>query len=164
MTRVDLLLSFLRILSFLTVCICMPYMSIEWIYHKQSPECVLWRRLFLKKFQSSQENACVGQVFRPATLLKWDSNTGIFSWNLQIFKKTYSEKYLLTAISDLHSQVAWRSSNLLSRTSGIPKTEKPATNFNPFNHFFFVSYQVLCMVNSQMASLANSLGIRLRSD
>ena len=37
---------------------------------------VLFKKVFLKILQISQENACVG-VWRPATLLKKDSNTSL---------------------------------------------------------------------------------------
>ena len=40
------------------------------------------RQEFLKILESSQENTCVGW---PATLLKRDSNIGIFPWILQNF-------------------------------------------------------------------------------
>ena len=39
------------------------------------------------------------QVWKPATLLKRDSNTAIFLWNLEIFKNTYFEKNLRRAAS-----------------------------------------------------------------
>ena len=46
--------------------------------------------LFLKILQMSQEYTCVGvsffakmKAFRPATLLKRDSYTGVFLWNLR---------------------------------------------------------------------------------
>ena len=39
------------------------------------------------------------QVFRPATLLKRDSNAGAFLRNLKIFKSTYFEEYLRTTAS-----------------------------------------------------------------
>ena len=51
------------------------------------------KNLFFKISQYSQENKCVGvsflikmQTFRPATLLKGDSNTGVF---LTIFRKIF---------------------------------------------------------------------------
>ena len=54
------------------------------------------RTLFLKISQYSQENACVGisllikmQAFRAPTLLKWDSNTGVFCEHWEIFKNNY---------------------------------------------------------------------------
>ena len=37
---------------------------------------------------------------RSTTLLKGDSNTGVFCEYCEIFKKTYSEERLLTAASD----------------------------------------------------------------
>ena len=52
-----------------------------------------YKKLFFKISQYSQENNCVGvfflikmQTFRPATLLKGDSNTVVF---LTIFKKKF---------------------------------------------------------------------------
>ena len=51
------------------------------------------KKLFFKISQYSQENNCVGVsllrkmlTFSPATLLKGDSNTGVF---LTIFKKNF---------------------------------------------------------------------------
>ena len=51
------------------------------------------KKVFLKISQYSQKNNCVGvsflikmQTFRPATLLKGDSNTVVF---LTIFKKNF---------------------------------------------------------------------------
>ena len=41
--------------------------------------CVLWKKLLLKISQHSQESC------RPATLLKADSNTGVFLWILHKF-------------------------------------------------------------------------------
>ena len=52
---------------------------------------VLWKKVFLKILQVSQENASVRvsliklQAWRPASLLKRGSNTGAFLWNLQNF-------------------------------------------------------------------------------
>ena len=40
---------------------------------------VLWKKLFLKHLQYSQESC------RPATLLKKDSDTGVFLWILRNF-------------------------------------------------------------------------------
>ena len=60
---------------------------------------VLWKKLFLKISQYSQES------FRPATFLKRDSNTGVFLWICEIFKSTYFEEHLLTAASDFLKQL-----------------------------------------------------------
>ena len=55
------------------------------------------KKLFLKTSQYSLENTCLGvffdkmQALSPATLLKRDSNTGVF---LCIFKNTYFEEHL----------------------------------------------------------------------
>ena len=49
--------------------------------------------VFLRISQCSQENNCLGvsfmnmQAWRPATLLKTDSNIGIFLWNLRNFQE-----------------------------------------------------------------------------
>ena len=43
--------------------------------------CVLWRKLFLKISQYSQERC------RPVTLLKTDSNVGVFLWILRSFSE-----------------------------------------------------------------------------
>ena len=40
---------------------------------------VLWKKLFLKRLQYSQESS------RPANLLKRDSSTGVFPWIVQNF-------------------------------------------------------------------------------
>ena len=56
-------------------------------YRKQTEAAVhrcFSNEVFWKFFQYSQENTCVGvSFFRPATLLKWDSNTGVFLWILR---------------------------------------------------------------------------------
>ena len=65
--------------------------SIEDSYLEAATGGVLQKKLFLKVSQYSQENKCVSlfliklQVFSPASLLKRDSNTGVFLWILQIF-------------------------------------------------------------------------------
>ena len=42
------------------------------------------------------------QAFRPATLLKWDTITGVFLWILRnCWKNTYFEEHLLTTASDI---------------------------------------------------------------
>ena len=57
---------------------------------------VLWKKLFLKISQYSQENC------RPPTLLKRDSNTGVFLWLLRkFFEEHIFLRNLLTAASDL---------------------------------------------------------------
>ena len=65
------------------------------------------RKLFLKLSHYSLENTCVGisflmkmQAFRPAALLKRDSNTGVFCEHWESFKNTYFEEHLQTAASD----------------------------------------------------------------
>ena len=52
--------------------------------------------MFLKIWQILQENNYVGaffliklQAFRPATLLKRDSNTGVIMWNLRNFQEHF---------------------------------------------------------------------------
>ena len=57
------------------------------------------KHLFLKTLQYSQENTCDGgsfsvkmQDFGPVTLLKRDSNTGVFLWILQNFQEHLSWK------------------------------------------------------------------------
>ena len=52
----------------------------------------LWKKLFLKISQYSQESTCVGvcsliklPVFAPVTLLKRDSNTAAYLWTLGNF-------------------------------------------------------------------------------
>ena len=52
------------------------------------------KKLFIKISQYSQESC------RLATLLKTDSNTGIFPEYCEIFKNTYFEEHLLAAASD----------------------------------------------------------------
>ena len=60
--------------------------------------------MFVKFLQISQENTCVGvsltklQAFGSGTLLKRDSNTGVFLWNLQnfyerLFWRTFANDY-----------------------------------------------------------------------
>ena len=100
-----------------TSCYCLSLTFIHWLlisiylhsqfWHsrrsrilKQPPE------VFLKVLQISQESTCVGvsfftkfQAFRPATILKRDSYTGVFLWNSRnseehLFWKT-SERLLL---------------------------------------------------------------------
>ena len=69
--------------------------------------------MFLKISQIWQENTCVGSLFliklrtyRPATLLKRDSNTGAILWNFEIFKNTFF--YRTTVCSDCVC-VFWKS-------------------------------------------------------
>ena len=68
------------------------------------------------------------QVFRPATLLKRNSNTGVLLWNLQIFKNVYFEEYLWASASVVSSSwhlcwnlfiklQAWRPAILLKTDS-----------------------------------------------
>ena len=70
-----------------------------------------YKKLFFKISQYSQKSNCIGvffsikmQIFRPATLLKEDSNTVVF---LTIFKKilknSYFEEHLWTAVSESFS-------------------------------------------------------------
>ena len=56
---------------------------------RQPPEVFCEKKMLLKISQIS--------AFRPATLLKRDSNTDVFLWNLRIFMKTYFEEYHLQA-------------------------------------------------------------------
>ena len=64
-------------------------------WHKILEQCN--EQVFLKTSQYSLENTCLGvffnkmQALSPATLLKRDSNTGVF---LCIFKNTYFEVHL----------------------------------------------------------------------
>ena len=48
------------------------------IIQKQSPGAFRKKKMFLKISQYSQKNICVAVSFRLATLLKRDSNTGVF--------------------------------------------------------------------------------------
>ena len=66
---------------------------------------VLWKKLFLKFFQCSQERC------RHTTLLKTGSKTGISFEYCKIFKNTYIKEHLLTAASDFLKQL--QNSNLL---------------------------------------------------
>ena len=52
---------------------------------KQPQDLFCKKKVFLKISQILQENTCVGASFRPAALLKGDSNTSVFLWNLQNF-------------------------------------------------------------------------------
>ena len=70
-----------------------------------------YRKLFFKISQYSQENNCAGlffllkmQTFKPATLLKGDP-TKLFSWQYlrKIFKNSYFEEHLWTAVSESFS-------------------------------------------------------------
>ena len=45
------------------------------------------------------------QVFRPVTLLKRDSSTGVFLWNLQNFKSTFFYRTPPVATSDIITQM-----------------------------------------------------------
>ena len=73
-------------------------------WHKESEKCqcctqsreTFYKKLSFKISQYSQESNCVGvfflikmQTFRPATLLKGDSNTAV---SLTIFKKNFQEQ------------------------------------------------------------------------
>ena len=60
---------------------------------------VLWKNLFLKNSQYSQEGC------RPVTLLKTGRNTLFSSEYSEIFKNTYFEEHLLTATSNFLKQL-----------------------------------------------------------
>ena len=60
---------------------------------------VLEKKVFLKIWQTSQENSCVG--FNPATFLKRDSNTRVLLWNLRKFQNIYFEEHLRTTASGI---------------------------------------------------------------
>ena len=81
--------------------------SSRWFFHwfdncrKETAEATsrgvlfcLLKKVFLKLPQISPENN-----FIKTTLLKKDSNTGVFLWNLQKFKNTYFEEHLRTTAS-----------------------------------------------------------------
>ena len=51
---------------------CLPGQSMN--FSEEATGGVLWKKLFLQILQYSQES------WRPATLLKTDSNTGVFLW------------------------------------------------------------------------------------
>ena len=57
--------------------------------------------------------------FRSATLLKRDSNTGLFLWLLRNFKDTYFEKHLRTAASENLSRAAILTSRRYFRSSSL---------------------------------------------
>ena len=86
-----------------------PISKVFW-FQKQPPEVIykavlknfaiftgkhLFWSLFLIRFQP----------FRPATLLKRDSNTGVFPWNLRNFKENYFEEHLRTVASVVWSAI-----------------------------------------------------------
>ena len=50
------------------------------------------------------------QSFRLPILLKRGSNTGVFLWNCEVFKKTYFEEHLRTAVSGCNLSFFWCSS------------------------------------------------------
>ena len=52
---------------------------------EEATKGVLWKKVFLKFFQISQENTCVGVSLIKVQTLRRDSNTGAFLWNLQNF-------------------------------------------------------------------------------
>ena len=61
---------------------------------------VLWKKVFLKISQNSQENTSARCPFlikkdlRPATVLKRDSGTDVFLWILRNFKNTFFKEHL----------------------------------------------------------------------
>ena len=63
------------------------------------------KNVFLKISQILQENTCLSlflkklQVFKPACLLKRDSNTGVSCEHCKTFKDTYFEVHLRTTSS-----------------------------------------------------------------
>ena len=65
-------------------------------FQKQPRDCSVKTGVF-KNFENFTEKYRCWGLF--LTLLKRDSNTGIFLWTLQIFKNTYSEEYLRTTAS-----------------------------------------------------------------
>ena len=67
---------------------------------------VLWKKVFFKISQISQENTFNQSLFfikvaglRPATLSKRDSDIGVFLWILRIFKNTFFTENLQTTAS-----------------------------------------------------------------
>ena len=57
------------------------------------------------------------ESFRPATLLKRDSNTNVFLWILQIFKNSYFDEHLLTTASDFFktaTEQQWSATSVLT--------------------------------------------------
>ena len=52
---------------------------------EEATKGVLWKKVFLKFFQISQENTCVGVSLIKVQTLRRDFNTGAFLWNLQNF-------------------------------------------------------------------------------
>ena len=48
------------------------------------------------------------QAFRPATLSRKDSNTGVFLWYCEIFKNTYFDEHLRMATSGYMNKLVWK--------------------------------------------------------
>ena len=67
----------------------------------------LWKKLFLKFSQYSQESC------RPATLLKAESNTGVFLWTLQNFKEHLFRETSARWATDFELTLLLSSDNLL---------------------------------------------------
>ena len=71
--------------------------------------------MFLKISLISLGKTCVGfsliklQTWRPATLLKRDSNTGEICEICEILKNTYFEEYICEGLSVLSEIQLWRS-------------------------------------------------------
>ena len=72
------------------------------------------------------------QTFRPAALLKRDSNTSVFLWILQNFQNTYFEKHLWMAASTQEEIYYWWFQER-------PRWFKGATK-SYFTHYLFVVY------------------------
>ena len=88
-------------------CSRVTYINYNKKLYMTSPEAVVWRwsvkKLLLKKLRRIHRKASVSEslfnklhAFRPATLLKRDSNTGVFLWFYKFFNDTYFEEHLRT--------------------------------------------------------------------
>ena len=118
----------------------------QWLIRSSRRRCSI-KSLFLKISQYSQEGTCIGvsfshlcsslfliklQIFRPATLLKWESNEGALQsilrsfWKCLFWKKFLNNLFWIMSSKIFHSFI-WR---LQNRSSYIcSKTYMPGCPF-----------------------------------
>ena len=66
--------------------------------NQKQPSQVFCKKIVLKDFANFTGKTCV-TAFKSTTLLKRDSNTSVFLWNLRVFKNIYFEKHLRATAS-----------------------------------------------------------------
>ena len=91
---------------------------------------VLWKKLFLKISQYSQENC------RPATLLETDSNTGVFLWILLDFWECLFKNicWRLLLIFKTATEQRWAAASVLTL---LLSSDNLLTGYEQWNYYQF---------------------------